>query len=99
MKKIAEYRHPAPPTAAGPQVPDTQPGNYYVSAVDGPRYFLLLGPFPNNHAAALAAVEEVRAFANDKVPQSHFYGFGTVRMALDHDKPGSANKYLPHLLS
>lgn len=76
------------------QLPDSATGNYYVSAVDGPNTWLLLGPFKNDHAGALARVDEVREFANQADGRSHFYAFGTVRMAEDHTKPGSANKYL-----
>jgi len=76
------------------QEPDNKPGNYYVSATDNGQFWLLLGPFPNDHAAALARVEEVRKFANEKNPRSFWFAFGTVRMPEDHVKPGNANKYL-----
>lgn len=42
------------------QTPDTKPGAYYVSAVDAGRTVLLFGPYLNNHAGALAAVDRVR---------------------------------------
>ena len=76
------------------QLPDSAPGNYYVSAVDGPNTWLLLGPFMNDHAGALEMVEKVRDLANNADARSCFYAFGTVRMAEDYTKPGSANKYL-----
>lgn len=85
-----------PATEYGPGNPDPRPGNYYVSAVDGPNYYLMLGPFPNDHAAALARVDEVRAFTKDKDTsgRAHFMGFGTVRMAETVTRPGNLNKYL-----
>lgn len=32
-------------------------------------------------------------------PKAHFMAYGTVRMADDVTQPGSANKYLPELLT
>jgi hypothetical protein len=78
-----------------PETPDTRPGNYYVSAVDGPTFYLMLGPFAS-HADALARVDEVRAFSIDKdrSGKACFMGFGTVRMADEVTRPGNLNKYL-----
>jgi hypothetical protein len=73
---------------------DRAPGNYYVSVVDGPRMGLLAGPFPNDHEAALAMVERAREAAQKADPWSHFYAFGTVRMAPDYTKPGRLNREL-----
>ena len=99
MKTISSYRHP--PNSA-PQEPDTQPGNYYVTACNqsGENYWLMLGPFPDDHAAALAAVEDVRSFTqeHDSTGRAHFMAFGTVRMAADFTRPGNCNKHLPHLI-
>ena len=78
------------------QEPDSTPGNYYVSCVDGGRVGLLLGPFVDDHRAALSAVEAVREAAYAADPRSWFYSFGTVR--VDTDRPGVLNGVLPHLL-
>lgn len=72
-----------------PQLPDTKPGNYYVSVIDGPRSALLLGPFENDHAAALAMVDKVRAKAEEVDPRASWYAFGTCRM--DASRPGRLN--------
>lgn len=60
------------------QVPDTKPGDYFVSAIDGERLALVSGPYPT-HQAALDDVEVCRAKAEETDPRAHFYAFGTVR--------------------
>lgn len=96
MKTITAHHHTP---ARSPDTPDTRPGNYYVSAIDGPAYHLLLGPF-TRHADALARVDPVRAFVTEHGgPKAHFMAYGTVRMADDVTKPGTANQYLPELLA
>lgn len=91
MKKVTAYVH-AP--AAQTETPDTQPGSYYVSARDGGRHWLLLGPF-TDHAAALCMVAPVRALANEHEPFSAFYAFGTCRCGLTEKQLGSANRHFP----
>lgn len=87
------------PTYDAPdQKPDPRPGNYYVSAIDDPQspnftYWLLLGPF-GTQQEALDRVDEVKALATRGNPRADFYAYGTVRMADDYNKPGSANRYL-----
>ena len=85
------------------QQPDTAPGNYYVSVVDGiragggtevKRMGLLAGPFPNDHVGALAWVEAARRKAEEIDPRAAFYGFGTVRMKFGYSKPGVLNEAL-----
>jgi hypothetical protein len=95
-RHIGAYTHPAP---SSPQEPDTERGNYYVSVrhYDG-RHALLLGPFPNNHAAALAAVGAARAKACDVDPRAHWYAFGTCRLASEFTTPGVLNDLLPELV-
>ena len=73
------------------QEPDERPGRYYVSVRDGERWGLLYGPF-GRHADALAAG---RRGATEAVPWSHFYAFGTARLA--DDAPPVAGR-LNHLL-
>lgn len=84
------------------EAPDTRPGNYYVSAVDGaidfatgaPKVYLALGPFPT-HAEALAKVDEVKDFyyKHDSTGRAYFMGYGTVR-AEHYNRPGNLNKHL-----
>ena len=62
------------------QTPDTKPGEYYVSVIDGPRAGRLLGPFTNDHQAALDMVNKVRDKAIEMDPRAHFYAFGTCRL-------------------
>lgn len=66
------------------QTPDTKPGAYYVSVIDGNRRALLLGPFKDDHAAALAKVDSVRKKAEELDPRAVWYAFGTCRINDDH---------------
>ena len=78
------------------QQPDSRPGEYYVSVIDGPRTALLVGPFTNDHQAALDMVEQVRTKAEDLDPRAVFYAFGTARLEGGDKVPiraGSLNKY------
>jgi hypothetical protein len=74
------------------QVPDTKPGFYYVSVVRGESdYRLLRGPFVNDHAGALAAVDAARFRAYDLDPRAAWYAFGTMR-SDDDMGPGILDK-------
>jgi hypothetical protein len=76
----------------GAQAPDSKPGFYYVSVVRGKAdYRLLRGPFVNDHAAALAAVDAARFRAYDLDPRAAFYAYGTVRFDEDSG-PGILDK-------
>jgi hypothetical protein len=66
------------------QQPDPRPGFYYVSVADGPRTARLRGPFVDNHAGALAAVEAARATLQDLDPRAAFFAFGTCRCESNH---------------
>ena len=68
-----------------------EPGNYYVSVVDGDQFGLLLGPFAN-HADALARVDDCREKAHEVNSKSVFYGFGTCKTGGDYTLPGLFNK-------
>lgn len=68
-------------TAAGE--PDPRPGFYYVSVLDGPKSARVRGPFKDDHAAALAAVDKTRRQLNHLEPRSAFYAFGTCRSETD----------------
>ena len=67
--------------------------NYYVSVVDGPQFNLLAGPY-KTHAEALAMLRPTQDLANKLVPQSWFYGFGTVAMKPECTRPGKLNDKL-----
>jgi hypothetical protein len=82
-------REPRQTTAAKkPQyvkpLPDTRPGNYYVSVVERGRYCLALGPFADDHARALAGVARVRRyFAEHDLDLFHVCAYGTCRVQPD----------------
>jgi hypothetical protein len=76
------------------QVPDTRPGNYYVTVRDGGRTGLLAGPFVNDHAAALAAVDAAMKVACELHAPGHFFSYGTARMPNDFSRPGTVNAWL-----
>jgi hypothetical protein len=76
------------------QTPDTEPGNYYVTVVDGGRTGIVAGPFRNDHRAALAMVNPARDLANRLDPRTHFYGFGTTRFPETFEAPGVLNEKL-----
>lgn len=80
------------------QLPDTKPGFYYVTvyrcnnnAGIGGEHRLLRGPFVNDHAKALTAVDEAVRQACDLDPRAQWYSFGTARMEEDHG-PGILDK-------
>ena len=79
------------------QVPDNKPGNYYVSVMrDDGQYRLLLGPFVNDHKAALNLVNAVRRKAEDLDPRACWYAFGSCRLEPDAAAPaGILNKFFP----
>lgn len=62
----------------GPDNPNSQPGPYWVTVVDGSRFIPLAGPF-RTHPQALAQVEPCRNFAENNYSDVSFYGFGTAR--------------------
>jgi len=79
------------------QQPDTKPGNYYVTVTNEAtgEYRPLLGPFPNDHAGALAMVDDVMAKACDLDPRGIWYDYGTARLPEDFTEPGLLNDYFP----
>lgn len=72
------------------QAPDTRPGFYYVTVMDGPRAALALGPFENDHRAALDRVDDVKRLVQERTPRGWFYAFGTSRAESDLG-PGKLN--------
>lgn len=86
---------------AWPEAPDTQPGAYYVTAADitsnagtVAAYWLMLGPFINDHASALACVDAVQAMCNklDTTGRAWFMSYGTIRKPADDSVPLRAGK-------
>lgn len=78
------------------QQPDSKPGAYYVSVNDGARASLLLGPFIDDHAGALAMVDQVRAKAEQIDPRAFWYAYGTCRVPNDGSvliRAGVLNKF------
>lgn len=85
MITIANYEDHTPATG---QMRDTQPGNYYVSVVnDQGQYRLLLGPFHNDHQAALDSVQHVRQIAEQLDRKAIWYSFGTCRVERQDGVP------------
>lgn len=62
---------------------DNRPGFYYVSAIEGARAGVVRGPFINDHAGALAAVEEAREETERHDARASWYAFGTCRSQID----------------
>lgn len=76
------------------QMPDPQPGNYYVTVRDSDDYRCLVGPFPDDHTGALAWVDRANRLACDLDPKAHWYSYGTARLPADYAKPGILNERL-----
>lgn len=79
------------------QQPDTKPGAYFVTATDGRTFWPMAGPFLDNHAAALALVEDARMAAYDVDSRALWMAFGTTRLEHDHPRarqPGPLNAAL-----
>lgn len=76
------------------QIPDTKPGNYYVSALrDNGDHAPLVGPFRDDHAKALSLVSVATKAAMDSGdPRAPWYAYGTMRTGYDYDKPGILNE-------
>lgn len=79
-----------------PQQPDTRPGAYFVSGIhDAKGMVLLVGPFFNDHAGALALVNAAKAYICQHWPRYHFeVAFGTVRLPADTKEIGRLNSAL-----
>jgi len=67
------------------------PGDFFVSAIDAGKYFLMAGPF-EDHAEAGAAVEEAKKLACDHDPRAIFMAWGTCRLGCLSGKVGALNK-------
>jgi hypothetical protein len=73
------------------QTPDTRPGPYFVSAIDGTKKYIMAGPYAG-HAAALADVDRARDIASNLEGRAHFMAWGTCRAEGSTDI-GTLNKY------
>lgn len=67
-------------------------GKYYVSAVDGPNYFLMAGPY-STHKAAQAHRGLALQIADKIDGRAWFMSWGIVHMADDCEKIGVLNKH------
>ena len=76
------------------QIPDTKPGNYYVTVRNGDRYDFLAGPFRDDHQAALDLVDRCREITEGLDAWAHFYAFGTARIDYGYSEPGKLNRHL-----
>jgi hypothetical protein len=63
---------------------------FYVTAVDGGRFWRLSGPY-DAHAAAVADVNVAREIAVRQNPWAHFYSFGTA--LLPTREPGKCQEF------
>jgi hypothetical protein len=71
---------------------DEREGDYFVSAVDGGRFWLLAGPYPT-HRLALDMVETVRQIAKrDPDPREAFVGYGTCRLEEGSGRVGACQR-------
>lgn len=74
--------------------PDKTPGNYYVTVSLQEQVTPLLGPFVNNHAAALDAVELAAQTLQQLDPRANECKYGTMRMGTTICEPGILNQVL-----
>lgn len=88
-KQITSYTHPSETSS---QQPDTEPGPYYISAVDGPKFALASGPY-ENHGQALALVEKARSAVVNHDAWAAFASFGTVRMQAGVAQQGALQRW------
>jgi hypothetical protein len=74
--------------------PETCPegGRYFVTAIDGPSWFPMSGPY-TTHQAALADVDRALKIANEHDGRAWFMRWGTARLPDDSKiTTGSLNK-------
>ena len=64
--------------------------HHYVSVIDGPRYGLLLGPYPTRREAE-RNVERARIKAREVNDRAIWYGYGTCRVTTGSPRPGRFN--------
>ena len=64
-------------------------GNYYVTAIDGPAWWKMAGPYAT-HADALADVDKARGIADKHDGRAWFMAWGTAR--IESTTPGNLNR-------
>jgi len=73
------------------QQPDTKPGPYYVSAMEGNKTWLMAGPYAT-HRQALQDVQKARDIATEHDPRAWWKAWGTVRVE-GASRVGALNKH------
>jgi hypothetical protein len=89
-KTISSYQHVVEDMG---QVPDNEPGDYFVSAQDDGRFWLVSGPYVNDHAAALADVETCRSLCESHDSRAVWMAFGTCRLAVNSGTLGILQRH------
>lgn len=77
------------------QTPDTKPGPYYVSAIDGQKHALVSGPYAT-HEEALALVTPAKNIAERHDARAVWAAFGTCRlndMTMENAPRGMLQKW------
>ena len=69
-------------------------GNYYVSAIDGPKVYLLAGPY-ETHQEALDLVDQCNELSQSLDDRAFWFAYGTCRVKdTEYVKPGILNDML-----
>jgi hypothetical protein len=66
-------------------------GGYYVTAVDGPSWWKMAGPY-QTHAEALADVDKARGITDKHDGRAWFMGWGTAHVKDGALLPGNLNR-------
>ena len=67
------------------------PGDYFVSAIDGDRYWLMAGPYPT-YAEADAIKDKARDITNEHDGRAWFMAWGVCRKDVGCGLVGNLNK-------
>jgi hypothetical protein len=67
------------------------PGSYYVTAIDGPRFWKMAGPYAT-HAEALDRIDAARRISCDYDGRAYFMAWGTGRVFHGDTPPGKLNE-------
>lgn len=91
MPAMAQALREANP-CAGDSACRCEPGKYFVTAVDGDRFFLMAGPY-QTHQAAEADRDRALKIADDIDGRAWFMLWGVARMPDDCEKVGVLNRH------
>lgn len=100
MATVESYTHHVD---AEPQQPDPQPGLFYVTVIDRHgndgtgRVGFVLGPYVDDHAAALAAVPDARRHIERGYSRACWWAYGTARLDHGSTTPQGALNDVPEL--